>query len=386
MVVTIPPPFSWALFFKQFVRHRRHRPAFPLDQPKIRLFYRASNAIWNAVRLLGLSPDDHILFPAYHCGLELDAILKAGVGVKFYPVNRDTTVDPGVIRAQINGKTKAVYIIHYFGFSQEMVPIVEICRQSGLFLIEDCAHALYSRSGDRPIGIDGDLSIFSMWKTVPIPFGAALLVNSATLPLPAASVGPSRYETLWVMMKLVASRLARRRTMDCLIRKVALGSGACVGRLLKRNPMDVLEFCVDRGGWGIPPISRRMLFGVDEQEIIQRRRSHFQALLHVACDAAHLTPLLKSLRDGVCPLFFPVLVNDSRQFSNYMESRGVNTPRLWERHHCQFPKEEYPDATFLKSHVVALPVHQYLRRVDIELICDSVLEWGRERAGHTFAG
>ena len=378
----MPPPFSWTLFVNQFVRHQ---PAFPLNQPKIRLYYRASNSIWNAVRLLGLSSDDNVLFPAYHCGLELDAILKAGVGVKFYPVNRDTTVDPEVIRANINGKTKAVYIIHYFGFPQEMVPIVEICRQSGLFLIEDCAQAFYSCSGDRSIGIDGDLSIFSMWKTVPIPFGGALLVNSATLPLPDGSVRPSHYETLCVMMKLLAIRFTHWRIMDCLIRKVALGSSAWLLRLLKRKPVDILEFGIERKAWGIPPISRRMLFGVDEQEIVQRRRWHFQALLHVTHDAAHLTPLFTTLPDGVCPLFFPVLVNDSRQFSNYMESRGVNALRIWERYHSHFPKGEFSDATFLKSHVVALPVHQHLRRSDIDLICDSLLQWERERARHGFA-
>lgn len=374
MIVTILPPFSWALFSKQLAKHR---PVFPLDQARIRLYYRASNAIWNAVKLLSLSPGDTILFPAYHCGLELDAILKAGARVNFYPVNRDTTIDPEVIRASITEKTKAVYVIHYFGFSLDPAPIVEICRQSGLLLIEDCTHALYSRSNGQPIGINGDLSIFSMWKTVPIPFGGALLVNSKTLPLPDESVRPDHDETWRVMMKLLAKRLMRLWVIDRVIRKAKIHSMAWVVRVLQRDPVDLLDFCLERGAWGIPPISRRMLFGVDEQEVVQLRRRHFQTLCDVVCHATHLRPLFESLPDGVCPLLFPVLVDDSRRFSNYMQSQGVNT-RLWERHHPQFPSEEHADATFLKSHVVALPVHQCLRRSDIELMCKSLLAWERE--------
>jgi len=375
VIVSMPPPFSLALFVNQFVERL---PAFPFDQPRLRLYFRASNAIWHAVRLLRLSPDDHVLFPAYHCGLELDASLKAGARVTFYPVNRDTTIDPDIIRAHVNRRTKALYVIHYFGFSQDMAPIRDLCRESGLVLIEDCAQALYSRVGDRCVGVDGDLAIFSMWKSVPIPFGGALLVNSARLPLPDEGVPPGYLEAPRAIMKLLVFRWAlHSRIVDWLLRKAVPGTRTWTHRLLTRKPMEGAEFVMKQSAWGIPPVSRRMILGADEREIVRCRRSHFEALLRAARGAAHVTPLFESLPDGVCPLFFPVLVEDSRQFSSYMESRGINAPRIWNRCHPHFRQQEFPDAAFLKSHVVALPVHQHLRRSDLDLIGDTLMEWER---------
>ena len=44
--------------------------------------------------------------------------------------------------------------------------------------------ALYSKHGGRHVGTFGAASVFSMWKTLPVPNGGALLVNDAALGVP----------------------------------------------------------------------------------------------------------------------------------------------------------------------------------------------------------
>src|SRR5438093_13551484 len=58
---------------------------FPFSNPGARYFYLARNGIYALARLWGLNGRE-ILFPAYFHGVELEALLQAGVRVRFYPV------------------------------------------------------------------------------------------------------------------------------------------------------------------------------------------------------------------------------------------------------------------------------------------------------------
>jgi hypothetical protein len=382
------PPFSWKLMLK---------PAFggkmpaPLDRPTTQFYFRASNAIWNGIKLLKLSPDDHILFPSYHCGIERDVILKAGLKVKYYTVGRDTRISMASIRKNIDGKTKGIFIIHYFGFPQDLSSLAELCRREGLYLIEDCSHALYSRDGDSPLGTVGDLAVFSMWKMVPIPFGGALVVNRPDLPMPDEPVPPSRYEVVRILKKLFEIHAMNSGLYDSQIWKSFVRPLASMvrraNRTLSADPwrqkeIGIPEFCVERGEWGIPPISRRMLLNADEQTIVRKRRTRFLTLLDLTRKGRALLPLFTDLPKGVCPIYFPVIVNDPTVFSKYMKARNFEAIRFWfwSESHFQFPKEEYPDAAFLKTHIVVLPVHQYLSEGVFEQLCGILSEWIRDHA------
>ena len=139
---------------------------------------RARNGIWQLIRALGLQEPDVVLVPSYNCGAELDAVLRAPATVRFYRVDRSARIDVDDLRQAIEPRTRAVIVTHYFGFPQpDLVAIGELCRDHGLVLIEDCAHALYSTHLGRSLGTFGDASVFSLWKTLPMPDGGAVLAN-----------------------------------------------------------------------------------------------------------------------------------------------------------------------------------------------------------------
>lgn len=65
------------------------------------------------------------------------------------------------LRERITPKTRAVICTHFGGLPCEMDEILSVAREHDLVVIEDCAHALYSRYRDRPAGLVGDVGVFS---------------------------------------------------------------------------------------------------------------------------------------------------------------------------------------------------------------------------------
>ena len=154
----------------------------PLDAGRVTFHVRARNGIWQLIRALGLQESDVVLVPSYNCGAELDAVLRAPATVRFYRVDLSARIDVDDLRQAIEPRTRAVIVTHYFGFPQpDLVAIGELCSDNGLVLIEDCAHALYSTHLGRSLGTFGDASVFSLWKTLPMPDGGAVLANDALL-------------------------------------------------------------------------------------------------------------------------------------------------------------------------------------------------------------
>src|ERR1700674_2046259 len=90
---------------------------YPFDQPGLRYRYFARNALWDAVRLLGLK-GKKVLLPAYHHGVELETLLAAGVQPVFFRVDAQMRADFEDARARSQGAA-ALYVIHYAGFSQD---------------------------------------------------------------------------------------------------------------------------------------------------------------------------------------------------------------------------------------------------------------------------
>src|SRR5260370_2956431 len=71
----------------------------------------ARNAIWQAVKLLGLEGYE-VLAPAYHHGVEIEALLAAGATVRFYPIGPRWDVDLDDLPSKIRDRTPALYLTH----------------------------------------------------------------------------------------------------------------------------------------------------------------------------------------------------------------------------------------------------------------------------------
>ena len=64
-------------------------------------------------------------------------------------------------RAATNRLPKAVTVVHLFGQSADLDPILETCRRYELPLLEDAAEALGAEYKGKPVGAFGDVGVFS---------------------------------------------------------------------------------------------------------------------------------------------------------------------------------------------------------------------------------
>jgi len=74
-------------------------------------------------------------------------------------------LDPEDVERKITDKTKAVLAIHLFGQCCNMDPLIKVCRDHGLYLIEDCSQAHLAEYKGRLAGTMGDIGCFSFQQS-----------------------------------------------------------------------------------------------------------------------------------------------------------------------------------------------------------------------------
>ncbi len=123
-------------------------------------------ALHTAVNFLDLGPGDEVLVPAItDIGTVLGVMLQGAVPV-FVDVDLITqNMDPDDIERHITPRTKAVIPVHLYGFPCDMDRIVPIARAHNLFIIEDCAQAIFTKYRERFVGTFGDLACISFQQS-----------------------------------------------------------------------------------------------------------------------------------------------------------------------------------------------------------------------------
>lgn len=338
-----------------------------LADRSVRFFFSGSHAVWNGIRALKLRSDQKILFPSYHCGAELDAVLKAGYSVQFYRVDDRLRIDFDSVARQMDGAAGALFLIHYFGFPQPIDEVLAFCRERSLVMIEDCAHALYSVYRNRPLGTFGEMSIFSLRKYLPVPEGGALRMNGGAS-LPEEAPSPPGRETLGTLKREIERTLRLRAGMAgrvllnlerSAVAFLKRGAGLNGGGLPKSLDPSIY-FSVEHGHWGISSLTRRIVSGTDHTAVIRRRSENFKRLAVTLRSCRTVRLMFDELPEGVCPWMFPIRVGNPSSLIAHLQSGGMEVAPFWNERHPAFPAHLFPEVGLLRDQVVALPIHQDL--------------------------
>ncbi|MEO8464152.1 MAG: aminotransferase class I/II-fold pyridoxal phosphate-dependent enzyme [Gammaproteobacteria bacterium] len=347
-------------------------------------------AVYQAVKALALTAGDKVLIPAYNCGHEIEPVLRAGAGVAFYRVDGNMRIDLEHLEAAVDGQTRAVLVTHYFGFPQAISAIRELCDRHRLALIEDCAHALFSRDGEEPLGLAGDLAVFSLRKTLPLPHGGAVVCHDPRLAMPASLQRPPRLSTLpklleryqkaWLMppagSPTAGDRIAfvaNRLLVDAI--KCARGAAALAGRTQLDPDAESLGFPGEALDWGMDASAVKALGDADPEAIAAARRRNYGLLLAAADRLTDCRPVFPDLPAGVCPLYFPVFAEHAERLVRRLAGGAVASVQWWAgTFHSAVSWEQFPDAAFLKRSVVALPIHQDLGPAHMQRIVGLLAE------------
>lgn len=111
-----------------------------------------------------IEPGDEVIVPAVAWSTSLFPILDVGATPVLVDVKRDSyTIDVDAFRDAITEKTSAVVLVHLLGNPCDMEPLLEICEEHDISIVEDCCEAHGAAYDGQPVGSFGDLGTFSFF-------------------------------------------------------------------------------------------------------------------------------------------------------------------------------------------------------------------------------
>lgn len=129
----------------------------------------------------GIGEGDEVITTPITFAASANCALYCGARPVFADIDPETyNIDPASVEKCVTGKSKAVVAVDYTGQSAELEPLLRICRENNMVLIEDGAHVIGTKYKGRPNGSIADMTMFSFHpvKTVTGGEGGAILTNS----------------------------------------------------------------------------------------------------------------------------------------------------------------------------------------------------------------
>lgn len=132
-----------------------------------------------ALAALNIGPGDEVITtPLTFCST-VNVILHVGATPVLADIGADGNIDPALVSARINERTRAILPVHLAGLPCDMDAIQALARRHELFVVEDAAHAVGSHYNGRPIGSGpSDAVAFSFYATKNLTTGEGGMVTA----------------------------------------------------------------------------------------------------------------------------------------------------------------------------------------------------------------
>jgi dTDP-4-amino-4,6-dideoxygalactose transaminase len=308
-----------------------------------------------------------VLICSFNCIAVCEAVIQSGfIPETFDLSDRSGRIDWDAIAGQLRDDHHAIVVPHLFGVPSDFRPIQDAAAKLGVLVVEDCSHTLGGTVGGAVTGTLGDLAIFSFMYNKPISLGGggALLVNNAELepliqlPDQTISLDSERAE-----IRFFVTYLRERRSQ--LARPSAW---ARVRRRLLRRKIASQEL-VPVAGFG----SMRAALGIWELDhygpTLDQRNQNATCFANI--------PGWRSwyVSDNVRPAWLmqkiiPIEPVDVMMISSTLQALGFrvgtfNWPMTSDRF-LHFP--ERPNALYMATHGLDVPVHQSMKKNELETI------------------
>jgi perosamine synthetase len=133
------------------------------------------------MRLVGIEPGDEVVTTPFSFVASANCVLYEGATPVFADVDPQTlNLDPAAVEAAITPRTKAILVVHIFGYPAELDELTRIAEGHGLALVEDACQALGARYRGRAVGSSGHPTVFAFYpnKQMTTGEGGAVAVAS----------------------------------------------------------------------------------------------------------------------------------------------------------------------------------------------------------------
>jgi len=151
-------PLTQGTYLKQFedkfCQYTRSKYVFAVNN--------ATAALELSAQLCQFSLGDEVIIPSHTFTASAYPFLKKGAKIVWADIDLKTrVVTAKTIEQCLTPRTKAIVVVHLYGYGAEMNEIIELANQHDLLVIEDAAQALGVKVNGQSVGTFGDFGVFS---------------------------------------------------------------------------------------------------------------------------------------------------------------------------------------------------------------------------------
>lgn len=141
-----------------------------------------------SIRALGIGEGDEVIVPSFSFVAVANSVCYERAVPVFAEIQPETLcLDPKSVEAAITPRTRAILLVHTFGYPADVTAIQAIARHHHLFVIEDACEALGAETGGRKVGSFGDVGVFAFYPNKQLTTGEGGMVVTGNAEI-AASV------------------------------------------------------------------------------------------------------------------------------------------------------------------------------------------------------
>jgi dTDP-4-amino-4,6-dideoxygalactose transaminase len=300
-----------------------------------------SDALYLAVKALGISKGDEVITVSHTMSATVDAITRNGAIPIFVDVEADTfNIDVSKIEAKISDKTRAIIPVHLYGHPVNMGPLLEIAQEHNLRLIEDACQAHGSEYCGKRVGSIGDVGCFSFYPSKNLGgYGDGGMITTSD--------------------KKLAEEFAKMRNYGQSSRYVHDFQGV-------NSRLDEIQAA----------ILRVKLRKLDEWN--ERRRKNAKLYVELLSDAQVTIPIEREYAKHVYHLFV-IKSQERNMLQQYLTKKEIQTlihyPIPVHEQKAYAIKENLPVTEELCDRILSLPIHPWLHEDEIRKVSACIAEY-----------
>lgn len=314
-------------------------------------------ALHLAYFFMGIGPGDEVIVPAQTHAATAHAVELVGAKPVFADCDPATgNIDCSRVESLITSKTKALSLVHFVGIPADMEEIVAVASRFNLKIVEDCALAVGARYNGKHVGLFGDAGCFSFYPVKHITTGEGGMFVSrhkevADTVARVRAFGTDRSHSareIPGLYDVAALGLNYRMSeMQAALGRQQIGK---LGEILYRRKTNFIRL-------------KSLLTGLEGVSILDSQRAESQNSYY--CCSVLLPDKWAAQRNQIVSRLNHAGVGTSIYYPHPV-------PRLaYYREKYDYREQEFPHASAISDHSIALPVGPHLDSSDIEYIAQS---------------
>jgi perosamine synthetase len=323
------------------------------------------------------SQKKEVILSSYTASTLISAIKKAGLKPVLCDMSlRDFTMDTASLKEIITPETLCVVCDHLFGIPVKNIDTLRNRLPDGTFLIEDCAQAMGSRTGDTLVGSFGDAALFSFnrGKNLPTYGGGCLFTNSDELTVEVERIMhgltvPGYMYQISLFVKFLLLATAFTPFFYSLLYPL-------ISRM--KGESNVTDFDV----WHDTAVQAQLGSALFRKfdESCRKRYDNAMTLINGLKNMDGI--ILPRITEDVRPALnrFPVVFKDIKRRDKVemkLRDAGIETSRMYIRplHHqfdLGYKKDDYPNSVYFAEHLLTVPVHPLVTGDHLNTIINTI--------------